>query len=1642
MSSKPDEAKAGLIEKTVEHARAKLPAEQAARLEAFLRIYYGAVAADDLLERTVGDLYGAALAHLNFAARRTRGEPRVRVYTPQLEEHGWTSTHTVVEIVNDDMPFLVDSVSMELTRLGSGVHLIIHPVVRVRRDEDGQLTEVLPHDAEAPDCALESFIHAEIVRETDPEHLTQVKAGLERVLADVRAAVKDWQPMVSRAREIIAELEASPPPADAEELAETVALLEWIVDNHFTFLGYHEYDLVTENGADALRRVPGTGLGILRDSSGDHGLVKLPEEARAIAHATDPLVLTKANSRATVHRPAYLDYLGIKRFDETGEVVGERRFLGLYTSSAYSARPDEIPILRRKARRVRERSGLPPGSHDDKALVEILETYPRDELFQISDDDLFEIAMGILHLGERPRVRLFPRRDTFGRFLSCLVFVPRDRFNTQVRERIQAILSEEFSGTSVDYNVRLSESVLARLHYVIYTRPGTRPDYDVREIEARLVETTRSWADDLLDALVEQLGEERGTALFADYGNAFPAAYRDDFTPPAAVLDVQRMEKLDPAGDLAMALYRPLEAPEDFFVLKLLRSGRPILLSDVLPLLEDLGVKVYDERPYEIDRTGPLDAWIYDFGLTSEDGPIDLESVGEAFKEAFARAWRGEIEVDGFNRLVLRASLTWREVALLRALAKYLRQVGTTFSQRYMEETVAANAGIVRRIVELFRLRFDPAAGEEREAEAESLAAAIEEEIDAVPSLDDDRILRSYLRLVQAMLRTNYFQRTAEGDPKPYLAFKFDPALVPDLPLPRPQYEIWVYSPRTEGVHLRGGSVARGGIRWSDRREDFRTEILGLMKAQMVKNAVIVPVGAKGGFVVKQPPADREALREEVVGSYRTLMRGLLDLTDNIVGSEIVSPSDVVRYDGDDPYLVVAADKGTAAFSDVANGIAAEYGFWLGDAFASGGSAGYDHKAMGITARGAWESVKRHFRELGMDIQTTPFTAVGIGDMAGDVFGNGMLLSPHLRLVAAFNHEHVFLDPDPDPEASFAERQRLFTLPRSSWADYDPEKISAGGGVFPRSAKSIPLSPEVRRLLDVEADALTPSELIRAVLTAEVDLLWNGGIGTFVKASTESHLDVGDKANDTLRVDARDLRARVVGEGGNLGFTQRGRVEYALADGRILTDAIDNSAGVDCSDHEVNIKVLLGQVVASGDLTEKQRNEMLVEMTDDVARLVLRNNYRQTQALSLARRQAPSMLGVHVRLIQHLEQAGRLDRELESLPTDEVLGERGAAGGGLVSPELAVLLAHAKIELYDALLASDLPDDPYMANELVRYFPRVLSERFRDRMGGHRLRRELIATYVTNSLVNRAGITFPFRLVEETGAEAAEVARAYTVAREVYDLRGLWTAIEELDSTIAADVQLEMLLEGRKLLERATRWLLRSRPRPLDIVSEIERFAPGAAVLSETLLRVLVGPDRTKLERAAAGYVGAGAPEELASRVAGLGAMFSVFDIVEVATAAGAPLDEVAEVYHSLGARLQLQWLRDEITALPRDNRWQTLARAALRDELYSVHSLLTGEALRAGPPEGEPEERVESWQAASSAGVERTQQVITDIRSGGLSNLETLSVALREVRNLIQSGARAAPALPVFPPEAVAEPLSSADREKAAADPAPVDAS
>jgi glutamate dehydrogenase len=1600
-----------LLDKVVERVREQMPEEWAAQVEEFVRQYYAWISAEDLAERSPIDVYGAAVAHWTFAYQRTPGTSKSRVYNPQFDEHGWQSTHTVLEIVTDDMPFLVDSTRMGVNRQGYAIHLMLHPIMKVRRDDAGRLVEVLDSNSEDEDATSESVIHVEVDRQTEPEVLEGLHGCIESVLGQVRTAVEDWQEMRRTVEGIVSELEEDPPPPiDEEDLAEAKAFLEWIANDNFTFLGYREYDLLTEDEEDLLRSVPGTGLGILRETSQkpiSQSFAKLPPEVRRLAHATYLLNLTKANSRSTIHRPSYMDYVGIKKFDSSGEVTGERRFLGLYTFSAYSMSALDVPIVRRKARYVLDRAGFPPGSHNEKDLIEILETYPRDELFQISKEELFEISMGILHLQERQHIRLFVRRDAYGRFFSCLVFVPRDRYNTEIRRRMQDILQRAFNGASVEFNVRLSESVLARLHFIIYTKPGEGPDYDVDDIEERLVEATRSWTDNLYDALIEQFGEERGTELFRKYREAFPPGYRDGFLPRTAVADIAKIGELESEDDIGMSLYHPIEEPENFLGFKLFGLGEQISLSNILPLLENMGVEVVDERPHKVQPAGSPSGWIYDFGLVhGAQEELQTGQVREIFQDAFARAWRGTTENDGFNRLVLLARLTWREITVLRAYCKYLRQAGTTFSQDYMEDTLFANPHIARLLVELFDARFDPDRQERAAEETERLKREIEAALDEVESLDEDRILRTFLNVTLATVRTNYYQTTPEGEPKPYLSFKFDPLGIPLLPLPRPRFEIFVYSPRAEGVHLRGGKVARGGIRWSDRREDFRTEILGLMKAQTVKNAVIVPVGAKGGFVVKRPPAEggREALMAEVVACYKTLIRGMLDLTDNLVRDRTIPPPDVVRYDEDDPYLVVAADKGTATFSDIANGISEEYGFWLGDAFASGGSAGYDHKEMGITARGAWESVKRHFRELGTDTQSADFTVAGIGDMSGDVFGNGMLLSRHIKLVGAFNHLHIFLDPDPDPETSFEERQRLFNLPRSSWSDYDEALISEGGGVFARTAKSIPLSPQVRQLLGVEEDSLTPQEVIRALLKAKVDLLFNGGIGTYVKASDETHADVGDKTNDAVRVDGKDLRCRVVGEGGNLGFTQGGRVEYALQGGRIYTDAIDNSAGVDCSDHEVNIKVLLDAVVESGDMTEKQRNELLTEMTEEVAQLVLRDNYEQTRALSNAVAQAASMVDVHARFIRALEHAGQLNRELEFLPDEETFAERKSNGVGLTAPEFAVLLAYTKITLYRELLDSDVTEDPYLSGELERYFPTPLRERFRDRMQEHRLRREITATQITNSMVNRCGITFAYRMREETGASAPEIVRAYAAAREVFDVRGLWAEIEAEDNRVEAEVQTEILLEGRKLLGRATRWLLRNRRPPLDIAATVSYFSEGTAQLTERIPELMLDSDRKALDRATERLIEANVPPDLARRVAAMSPMVSALDIVDVAATAGQPVEAVAAVYFALGDRLKFHWLRERVRALPRDDRWRTLARAALRDDLNAEQAELTAEVIRSAPEEFPALERVDAWVDANRASTERALQVLTDINASGAFGLATLSVALREIRNLITS--------------------------------------
>ena len=1638
MPSKRDEAKQDLIERAGELTLDRRGSMSDPGLgmsdQDYLQLYYRRVAAEDLVGREPADIAGPAFAHRDLARERPQGVARVAVLTPERSADGWAAHHTLVQVVTDDMPFLVDSVTNAISQVVPSIYLVVHPQVDVRRSFTGELREILSPgqadtqggDATGEQLLRESWMQVEIDRVT-PEQAAALETTLRHVLGDVREAVEDWPKLRQTALRIADNLATDPPPGVTdEEVSEGWELLRWLADDHFTFLGFREYELRHIDGEDALVAVPGSGLGILRaDQQVSASFGTLPPEQRARAREAHILVLTQANTRSTVHRSSYLDYVGVKRFDAEGRVVGERRFLGLYTSTAYTQSVLRVPVLRRKVREVQEQAGFGPDSHDGKNLLELLENYPRDELFQISVAELLPIVMAVLALQERRQTRLFLRRDVYGRFMSCLVYLPRDRYTTDVRLEIARILQEAFGGVTVDYTARVTESVLARLHFVVRVAHGQElADVDPDALEAQLVAATRSWSDDFLDVLRSTVGEVEAVRLARRWDDAFPEGYKEDITPADAVADVGRVEALSDANQMALDLYEPPDAAPGERRFKVFTLGAALSLSEVLPVLQRMGVEVTDERPYAFERSGGAVAHLYDFGLRYDPARSSLTRAGtgpvtspsgvevslrELFEDAFRAVWFGRAESDGLNALVTLAGLDWRQVSVVRAYTKYLRQAGSTFSQDYVEQCLQANLSVTRTLVRLFEARLDPTYADDRDAATEQLVASIQAELDDVTSLDQDRILRSFLALVLATLRTNAFQRDAAGEPHPYLSFKLDPHAVPDLPKPKPRFEIWVYSPRVEGVHLRFGSVARGGLRWSDRREDFRTEVLGLVKAQMVKNAVIVPVGAKGGFYAKQlpePVIDRDAWLAEGVACYRTFVSALLDITDNLVHGTVVPPVDVVRHDGDDPYLVVAADKGTATFSDIANGIAIDYGFWLGDAFASGGSAGYDHKEMGITARGAWESVKRHFRELGVDTQSQDFTVVGVGDMSGDVFGNGMLLSEHIRLVAAFDHRHVFVDPTPEPAPSHAERRRLFDLPRSSWDDYDKSLISEGGGVWPRSAKSIPISAPMRAALGLSdgIERMTPAELVHAILLAQVDLLWNGGIGTYVKASDESHGDAGDKANDGVRVDGLELRVRVVGEGGNLGLTQLGRVEAARNGVRLNTDAIDNSAGVDTSDHEVNIKILLDRVVQQGDLTPEGRNDVLAEMTDDVSRHVLRDNYEQNVLLGNARAQAPALLTVHRRLIRDLERRGLLDRALEFLPSDAEIDERYAAHEGLTSPELSVLVAYAKLTLDADLLDRGVADEPWTESLLRGYFPPLLVSRFGDRLDGHRLRREIIVSSLANGLINRGGITFAFRACEETGAAPIEVARAYAVVREIFGMQHLWDRIEALDALVPTSAQTGLFLECRRLLDRATRWLLQERRTSIDVLAEIEHFAPVLRV-APLISKYLRGVELDRFERRTAEFVESGAPADLAAEVAGLLDAFSLLDICEIAASSAETPELVAELYFALSERFEVDRMLNRITQLPREDRWSALARMSLRYDLYSALALLTRAVQRAAPT-GDPDSRIAVWEKLNAEGLGRTRTTLAEITASDTADLASLSVALRVLRTLVSSGA------------------------------------
>ncbi len=1599
--------------------------------EGFIGDYYQHLAEEDARTYPRDVLVARADHHREVASVRQRGRAKIAI----MDEED----SSVVFVVTDDMPFLVDSVNAELVRQHAAIKLVIHPLfVATRNRDSGGLVKVnrvpahlgissgdtaampsLSHLIAQGENAshMESWIAVEINRVSE-EAKAALLEGLGRVLKDVRAAVEDWPKMRQRAIQIAESLDQIANPAQIAELRQAKDLLRWLDDGNFTFLGYREYDLVTVDGEDVLELREDSGLGLLRASEDSPHIQHLTDTGRKKAREKRALVITKANSRSTVHRSAYLDYIGVKSFDAAGNVNGERRFIGLFATSAYTGSVRDIPIVRDKVDAVLQSAGFPPDSHSGKDLLGILETYPRDELFQIEVPDLAATALGIQKLQERRRTRLFLRPDIYGRFMSAVVYLPRDRYTTNVRLRIEQELRETFQAVSIDYEARMTESALARLFFRIrLPKNADFSDVNTEDLEKRLVRAARSWSEGIAEVLREGRDVAEAKELAAIWSEAFPASYRVDYEVEDALEDIARFEKYGAAAERAdgsvqerpgVHVYLPEGAgatlEEDARVK--LYMLEPKSLSQILPYFHNLGLEVLDERPFEIETADSRDFFLYDLGL-KYPAKVDPLSTGQLLADSFGAAVTAAAESDSFDRLVLREGLQWRQVTVLRAYARYMRQMGNTNSFGFMADTLLANPRVTKGLNALFSARFDPSLSAEDRAEAQAAAREdLEASIEKVATLDADRVLRTFINLIEATLRTNYYQN------KPHLSFKLDPVRIDGLPFPRPMFEIWVYSPRVEGVHLRFGKVARGGLRWSDRREDFRTEVLGLVKAQTVKNAVIVPTGAKGGFFAKQlpdPTVDRSAWMAEGIESYKTFIRGLLDITDNLVtegdSERLVPPSDVVRHDDDDSYLVVAADKGTATFSDIANGLAAEYGFWLGDAFASGGSVGYDHKAMGITARGAWESVKRHFSELDLDTQTQPFTVVGVGDMSGDVFGNGMLLSRHIRLLAAFDHRHIFLDPTPDEEASFVERQRLFELPRSSWDDYNKSLISEGGGVFPRQAKSIPVSPQVQAALGLPAGTseLSPPELLRAILLAPADLLYNGGIGTYVKASTETNPMVGDKANDAIRVDGRDLRVKVVGEGGNLGMTQRGRIEAALQGVILNTDAIDNSAGVDCSDHEVNIKIFVDRMVAAGKLSAEERAGFLASMTDEVGRLVLEDNIDQNILLLNDRTRVAEWSPSYERLMDWLEKKADLKRELEALPTTETLRERLQQGQGLTSPELSVLAAYAKIELATALRESDLADDPWFRQTLRAYFPTQLRERFDAELDTHPLRREIIATVVANDMINLGGITFAFRVMEETSASEVAVAKAFIALREVYELDAMVGELNSLPASFPTEHWSTVHLDIRRLLDRAVRWLLGQGTLSRPIADVVSEFKPVMEPMRARLLEFLRGDDR---ERGAAWLENAREwelPEGLALRWAELFESFVLLDIAKIAHVRKDPVEDIAAVYYTVFNRFHADSLLERISSLPRQDRWQALARAALRDDLYSTISDMTTAVLDATAAGDSPEARLKDWEAQNAEQLSRAKSMFDEVNSLEADDMASLSVALRLLRSIVR---------------------------------------
>ncbi len=1591
-----------LVESLVQRLQAHVSKDKKQSMDYFIHRLFDHAAKNDLAAYSMVDLSGLSVSLWRHLDKWSWEKAKVQVFNPNVEEHEWQSAHTCLVVLAPDIPFVVDSVRLALNRLERNIHRIFYSDFHAERTQAGLLKQ-LNETAEANN---ELLVYFEIDHASNAKDRRLIEREVASVIADVTLAVNDFDAITESVREaqktVLVMASDNVPKA---ELEESSVFLDWLLTNHFTFLACDEYEL----NKGKLTTVKGSERGLFKKSGQPDGESAdlVGEQLSASIH--DPRVVTfaKSGQRSSVHRPAYSDYVIVKRLDKAGKVVGGYRFLGLYTSSVYNDSPKSIPIVRQKLAEVQKQAGFAEGSHNQKELSQILHTFPRDELILSTVEELLDTTLSVLSIQERKQIRVFTRGDPYNKFVTALIYLPREIFNTELRIQIHDLIAEYMDVEGSDFSIYLSESVLARIRFVFKLASPVKEMPAQADLEHRIVQLARRWDDDLHNALVDALGEEQGVDLLNAYHNAFPYGYRETYSARVAVADVQRMESLfsNPDEQLVLNFYLSHEPSGSSLKLKIFHQDSELMLSDLVPVLENFGLRAIDVIPYPVERSDGQTVYLYDFTLLYAANP-ELEPSGslrDMFHDAFINIWYGRAENDNYNQLILGSRLTWREVAMLRGYAHYMKQIRFGISQEYIATTLIRHTELTEMLTFQFSARFNPARKKRVELQAK-YKARIEEGLEQVENLNEDRILRKYMELIEATLRTNFYQED-DGERKSYISFKLNPRIIADLPEPKPQFEIFVYSPRVEGVHLRGGKVARGGLRWSDRLEDFRTEVLGLVKAQQVKNAVIVPVGAKGGFVAKKlpEPKDRDAFMAEGIACYKTFIQGLLDISDNLVGGEVVSPTNVIRHDEDDPYLVVAADKGTATFSDLANEVAEGYGFWLGDAFASGGSNGYDHKKMGITARGAWVSVQRHFREMGINVQEEPVTVVGIGDMAGDVFGNGLLSSRTLKLVAAFNHMHIFLDPDPDPEKSYKERERLFKLPRSSWEDYDQSIMSKGSAIFSRHAKSVTLTPEIKKLLGVKKDSMPPSELISHILRAQVDLIWNGGIGTYVKSTQESHADVGDKANDNLRVNASELRAKVIGEGGNLGFTQLSRVEFALNGGRCYTDFIDNAGGVDCSDHEVNIKILLDELVKNGDLTVKHRNQWLVKMTEDVSRLVLNNNYKQTQAISMAAREAGHRIEEYRRHISAFEAAGKLNRSLEFLPNDEEISERKAQNRGLALPELSVLISYSKGDLKEALISQRAGDDPYLAGEVFSAFPQTLTDKFGDNVQSHRLKGEIVATQVANDLFNHMGIVFVHRLQQSTGASELDVVKAYVAARDIFSMHDLWATVEALDYRVNSELQLNMMARLSRMVRRASRTLIKNNRMGLNIETLVKRYQGSISEFADDIPRFLHGEMAKNHEKAVEMYQEAGVDERVAQRMAVCDHLYHGIAIIGVASQLKVPLERAAATFFMLGERLALNQFGGALSDMPVGTHWQAMAREALRDDLEWQQQRLTWSVLHEDNGDS-LEEVVENWISRHQPLVDRWMRIVREILATTDPEFSMYSVATRELLDLSQA--------------------------------------